>query len=78
MSGRITTGDTLDSRDIEARIKYLQARAEDDGEETDPLDDDEKAELTALQAFRDEAEDYCSDWKHGETLIKDSYFKEYA
>lgn len=81
MTDAITTDDILDSRDIEARIEDLQERnevAEDGSVSTDPLDDDEKAELTALQAFRDEAEVYCSDWKHGETLIKDSYFKEYA
>lgn len=81
MTDAITTDDILDSRDIEARIEDLQERnevAEDGSVSTDPLDDDEKAELTALQAFRDEAEGYCSDWKHGETLIKDSYFKEYA
>lgn len=35
-------------------------------------------ELHALKAFRDEFENYCSDWRHGETLIRDSYFTEYA
>lgn len=39
---------------------------------------DEADELRALKAFRDELEPYCPDWHHGETLIRDSYFKEYA
>jgi hypothetical protein len=35
-------------------------------------------ELAALVAFRDDAKGYCSDWRYGETLIRDSYFTEYA
>ncbi|MEQ6332992.1 hypothetical protein [Sphingobium sp. MK2] len=39
---------------------------------------DEAEELKTLKAFRDELTDYCDDWSHGVTLIRDSYFKEYA
>lgn len=39
---------------------------------------DEAIELAALKAFRDELEPYCADWHSGETLIRDSYFKDYA
>lgn len=39
---------------------------------------DEAEELRKLKAFRDELEPYCADWHHGETLIRDSYFKDYA
>src|SRR5689334_22116322 len=39
---------------------------------------DEAAELKALQSLAEEAEGYAADWKHGETLIRDSYFKTYA
>lgn len=42
------------------------------------LDEDEQAELAALKALAEEAEGYAADWAHGETLIRDSYFKEYA
>jgi hypothetical protein len=35
-------------------------------------------EYRALKAFAEEAEGYCSDWRHGETLIRDSYFETYA
>jgi hypothetical protein len=35
-------------------------------------------ELKALKALADEAEGYAADWRHGETLIRDSYFERYA
>ena len=38
---------------------------------------DEGKELAALKALADEAEGY-GDWAHGEALIADSYFTEYA
>lgn len=40
-------------------------------------DADNGEELTALEALNKEGENY-GDWQHGETLIRDSYFKEYA
>lgn len=39
--------------------------------------EDEYDELCALLALAEEASG-CSDWKHGETLIRDSYFEDYA
>lgn len=88
------TDDVLDSRDIDARIAELQADrdrlaqdledAQADPEITggvDPRDfhpdeaDDE--ELTALQELREQGQGY-SDWKYGVTLVRDSYFEEYA
>jgi hypothetical protein len=39
---------------------------------------DEIAELEKLKALATEAEGYAADWHHGETLIRDSYFEEYA
>ena len=42
------------------------------------LNPDEAAELATLTALAEEAEGYAPDWKHGETLIRDSYFTEYA
>jgi hypothetical protein len=35
-------------------------------------------ELIVLQSLAEEAEGYAPDWKYGETLIRDSYFKQYA
>lgn len=39
---------------------------------------EEIAELKILQSLADEAEGYAPDWKHGEALIRDSYFEDYA
>lgn len=60
--------DIIDSRDVIARIAEL---------ESDTLLDGEAEELAALKAFAAEGES-CSDWEHGEMLIRDSYFKHYA
>ncbi len=38
----------------------------------------EAAELIALRALEEEAEAYSADWRHGATLIRDSYWAEYA
>jgi len=35
-------------------------------------------ELKALKKLAEEAEGYAPDWKHGETLIRESYFTEYC
>lgn len=100
--------DTIDSRDVIARIEELESEREalaDEFEEavdahlanTDPdlrhglndarnnaykavyeWDNDNKAELDALKALAEEAEGYASDWNHGEQLIRESYFTEYA
>ena len=43
-----------------------------------PLTPDEVEELSRLRALRDEASQYADDWEHGEVLIRDSYFKDYA
>ena len=41
-------------------------------------DTDEGQELKVLLALQDQAEGYASDWQYGESLIRDSYFQEYA
>lgn len=41
-------------------------------------DDDTGGELARLQALAAEAEGYAADWHHGEALIADHYFEEYA
>lgn len=49
------------------------------GAALDEFDDsDEGQELKALLAFQEEAEGYAPDWNHGATLIRDSYFEDYA
>lgn len=75
--------DIIDSRDVIARIDELECEREalaDDPEHADDLlvwDDDNAEELAALKALQEEAEGY-SDWRHGATLIRDSYFEDYA
>lgn len=61
--------DVIDSRDIIERLEELS-----DAEE---LTEDESEELEQLKALAEEAKGYSSDWKYGETLIKDEYFTEY-
>jgi hypothetical protein len=78
--------DVIDSRDIIARIEEL--REERDAFEGDQdsdanadwsLEDPEAfEELKALEALAEECEGYAADWRHGEALIRDSYFKTYA
>lgn len=41
-------------------------------------DDDEGGELTRLKALAEEAEGYSEDWRHGATLIRESYWVEYC
>jgi len=79
--------DVIDSRDVIARIEELEG--EDDrhkngegwrceccaGEDEDPCSDCE--ELGELMALQSEAEG-SPDWTHGEGLIRNSYFEEYA
>lgn len=66
--------DTLDSRDIIARLEYLRDREND---EDDPLDDDERDEMKGLQLLEDAFSGY-GDWHHGETLIAESFFQDYC
>jgi hypothetical protein len=68
MSREITNvEDIIDSRDVIARIAYLEG--------TD--DEDEKHELKVLEELVEQCE-YCSDWGYGEALIRGEYFTEYA
>jgi hypothetical protein len=41
-------------------------------------DRDNGDELKALKDLESEAEGYAGDWRHGESLIRDSYFEDYA
>lgn len=66
--------DTIDSRDVIARIEELEEMLNEDV----GLSSDECSEYWALIELRDEASDYSSDWQYGVQLIRDSYFKTYA
>jgi hypothetical protein len=49
----------------------------DTAENDDHLYQDEARELLSLRALAEQCEGY-GDWRHGETLIRDSYFQTYA
>jgi hypothetical protein len=83
--------DIIDSRDLIARIEELEGEIAELEEERDELGEERidrideirgeleimKADLKALKEFASEAE-YSPDFEYGETLIRDSYFTEYA
>lgn len=65
----------IDSRDVIARIEYLEYLKEDETVEWEGTNEAE--ELEKLQALADEASG-ADDWSYGATLIRDSYFTEYV
>lgn len=72
------TDDLIDSREVIARIEELTDERDAAIDAGEDFDEDSAKELAALEALASEAEGYCSDWKYGETLIRDSYFRDYA
>lgn len=83
------TADVIDSREVIERIEELRSSwAEATGSDPDDyvlsgddykagLGDDEADELVALLELADQGKNF-EDWEHGETLIRDSYFEDYA
>lgn len=74
--------DTIDSRDVAKAIEDLgdlleEIEEPEEGEKRDWYDD----ALEHLQALKDleaEASGYAPDWQYGETLVRDSHFRDYA
>lgn len=60
----------IDVADAEKALKDARASLQE-------WDDENGAELKALEALQEECEGY-SDWLHGATLIRDTYFETYA
>jgi hypothetical protein len=81
-----SSDDIIDSRDVIARMEWLRSFCEDEnGEiltpETCPEENENMVEIeeyTKLAALAEDGENYSSDWTHGATLIRDSYFQDYA
>jgi hypothetical protein len=86
--------DIIDSRAVIKRIEELAGAFEAAGIDPDKLDPpspgydaqgleeddpahDRAEELRNLRKLESAAED-CGDWRHGETLIRESYFRDYA
>ncbi len=77
------TDDVIDSLDVIETIEGLEAiLADPDTPNTNSGligdDDIDPGYLEALKALASEGEDYAPDWQYGETLVRDSYFVEYA
>ncbi len=77
--------ETIDSRVIISRIEALTGAFEAAGLDFNDLPEDAAEDITdaaqelkALKALEDEAEDVAGDWRHGETLIRESYFTAWA
>lgn len=66
----------LPDADVDETLAWREESIETAGAEWDRTY--EGQELAALKALADEAEGYAADWRHGETLIRDSYFEQYA
>jgi antirestriction protein len=89
LSDRVFEGaDVIDSRDVIERIEELKGERADIERGGEPGQDmtatlaewdasEDGEELTRLNMLAAECEGY-SDWKYGEALIADHYFKEYA
>lgn len=75
----VTPGDSDDVQALRAALKAADdaltaaKKAREDWNETD-----EAEELKALNRLADEASGYADDWHYGATLIRESYFTEYA
>lgn len=61
----------------ETSAEYAEAEAELATAEAG-FDEELQDELATLTALAEEAEGYAADWKYGETLIRDSYFRDYC
>lgn len=71
----INTDNFIDSRDVIATIEEMTERRES---LTEAWDQDDADYLAKLEALAEEAGGYAPDWIYGETLIRDSYFKNHA
>jgi len=68
--------DIIDSRDIIDRIEELKELIE--GEGCEDACTEYKLELAMLEDLADQGQSESSDWIHGETLIRRSYFVDYT
>jgi hypothetical protein len=71
-----SSDDVIDSRDVIARIEYLEECVNEYG--SGNLDLSEIEELNNLKKLASECENDADDWQYGATLIRDSYFRDHA
>ena len=70
--------DIIDSRDVIARIEFLQNAAEGAEELGMEVEYDEREDLRTLVELAEQGQNSAEDWQYGATLIRDSYFVTYA
>lgn len=71
--------DIIDSYDIIERLEELEQQAElAESDESERLEDWEQDELETLRSLDEDGRGLFPDWTYGVTLIRDSYFTEYA
>ena len=74
--------DIIDTREIIERIEEIEAELDDIPADGTNADSDERAELVderaELRDFADELRSYAVDFDYGATVIRDSYFEDYA
>ena len=68
------TQNIIMSTDVEERIQELVELRD----EPEPFRTEDVLELDVLQKLNKDGEESSEDWKYGATLIRDSYFEEYA
>lgn len=59
-------------------LDALEEKLDEANEALEDYEFDDQGELDSLEAINEEGEGYASDWRHGETLINESYWKEYV
>ncbi|WP_331694606.1 hypothetical protein [Pandoraea sputorum] len=67
--------DAHEAQDITLSFDYW---LQDEANATAAGVNDEWSEHRKLTELAEQAEGYAADWNHGETLIRDSYFEDYA
>lgn len=74
------TDDVIDSRDVIEALQELEPIVFHDAEPTttEVTMDFLRTTWNALVKLAEQGADYSEDWQYGATLIRDSYFKDYA
>lgn len=63
----------IDSRDVIGRIVELECYSD-----SGAASEDETEELVSLMKLASQCENEVADWQYGETLVRDSYWVDYA
>jgi len=78
LDATVAMRDDLDTDASEDAIEEADDRVSDARQSLADWDEENGDELKALTTLAEEASGYAADWQYGETLIRYSYFKEYA